>query len=375
MSIQNDTLPPGRFTLSADPSAETLLTETVKEVGEDISRLSSAPDIRSILLGGGYGRAEGGVFRSPDGASHLYNDMDFFVISKDVSAARRKKIDAELGTLRRKWAGKLGIDVDFSRARTRGSLREVSNTLMFQELQAGHRLVFGTPDAFALLPQPDFSSIPFSEGARLLMNRGAGLLLAWPLLRGKKELDGEENDFVIRNIYKAVFGCGDAMLIRRKLYCAGIEARLARLESLPDHLPEDLPGFYREALAFKSRPYRDARETLLEKWTAARSLWLRTVAAFFMGAAGENADAAAIPSAILSSSLTEEGAPLKNVLLNGIAFRLGLRGIRWFSHPRKVLLSTLYIFLLAIPGIQGYINDSIAAIDTSTWLRIWNRFN
>ncbi len=374
MSTQNDVPAPERFTLSADPSAEALLTETVKELREDIAHLPSASSIRAVLLGGGYGRAEGGVFRTPDGASHLYNDMDFFVISKNISAACRKEIDAELNTLRGKWAGKLGIDVDFSRSRTQASLRDVSHTLMFQELQAGHRLVFGTHDSFALLPKPDFSAIPFSEGARLLMNRGAGLLLAWPLLRAKKELDGEQNDFVIRNIYKAVFGCGDAMLIRRKLYCAGIEARLARLESLPD-LPEDLPALYREALAFKSRPYRDGREILLEKWTVARSLWLRTVASFFLGNASEKTDAAAIPSAILSSSLAQEGTPLKNILLNGLAFRLGLRGIRWFSHPRKVLLSNLYIFLLAIPGIQGYISDSTAAIDTSTWLRIWNRFN
>ncbi len=372
--MQNNTPDSGRFTLCADPSVEAMLTEIMKQVAEDISRLPAAGSIRSVLLGGGYGRAEGGVFRTPDGAAHLYNDMDFFVISQDISAARRKQIDAELESVRRKWAEKLGIDVDFSRARTRKSLRDVSRTLMYQELQAGHKVVFGSSDAFALLPEPDFSAIPFSEGARLLMNRGAGLLLAWNRLREKQELDGEDNDFVIRNIQKAVFGCGDAMLIRRNLYCAGLEVRLKCLESLPE-LPEDLAKYYRDALAFKSLPYREKRENLLEKWSAARSLWLRTVAAFFLGGTGEKTDASTVSSVILSSPVAEEGTPLRNFLLNGIAFRLGWREIRWLSHPRKMLLAHLYNFLLAIPGMQGYISNSTAAIDPSTWLRIWNRFN
>ncbi len=374
MSIQNNIRTPGHFTLCADPSVEAMLSETVKEVADDIAGLPSAASVRCVLLGGGYGRAEGGVFRTPDGTGHLYNDMDFFVISQEVSSARRKEIDADLVPLRRKWAEKLGIEVDFSQARTRESLRAVSRTLMYQELQAGHKLVFGADDAFALLPAPDFTAIPYSEGARLLMNRGAGLLLAWDRLREKQELDGEDNDFVIRNIFKAVFGCGDAMLIRRNLYCAGLEARLERLESLPE-LPDDLAKFYRDALSFKSLPYREKRECLLEKWSAARSLWLRTVAAFFLGGTGEKTDVAAVPSVIHSSPVIEEGTPLRNFLLNGIAFRLGLRGLRWFSHPRRILLENLYVFLLANPGMQGYITNSTAAIDTSTWLRIWNRFN
>ena len=373
MSMQNNSPDTTRFTLCADPSVEAMLAETMRQVADDISRLPSAPYIRSVLLGGGYGRAEGGVFRTGNGDARLYNDLDFFVISQDVSSACRKQIDAELKPIRKKWADRVGIDVDFSRARTRKSLRQVSRTLMYQELQAGHRLIFGEPDAFALLPEPDFASIPFSEGARLMLNRGAGLLMAWNRLQEKQDLGDDDIDFVIRNIYKTVFGSGDALLIRRKQYCAGTEARLKRLESLSD-LPENLAGFYKDALAFKSLPYREPRERLLEKWNAARSLWIQTLEAFLVNETGEKMDKSEVRAGILSSRLLSEGNFLRNVLLNLIAFRLGLKGIRWLSHPRRVLLSHLYDFLLAIPGEQGYIKSN-TDISSNVWLRIWDRFN
>lgn len=233
-----------RHTFNGDARAEKKIDGALAQLR---AALESAPEkqlIRAVLLGGGYGRGEGGA--TADG--ELSNDLDFFVVPQ--SGARR--LDAEFWEriaepLRRD----LGIDVDFYAVPDSRWLAKNAETLMVRELAAGHEIVFGDASVEADLPPQPWSDIPRDEGARLFLNRGAGLLLA----RLETQKNTPDRLFIFRNIIKSALGCGDAILIARHAYRrTGTERAEALAQiSVPDGLTEK----YRAALAWKYRPALD----------------------------------------------------------------------------------------------------------------------
>jgi hypothetical protein len=84
-------------------------------------------------------------------------------------------------------------------------------TMMWQELKHGHRVVFGPENILGLLPDFDLNNMPHEELAKLMLNRGTGLLLARQRMN-KAELKSDDVDFIARNIWKAIMACGDAYL-------------------------------------------------------------------------------------------------------------------------------------------------------------------
>ena len=79
-----------RFTLDGSPELEQHLSALCQRVGERIRAMIPAGDLEGVLLGGGYGRGEGGVLRSV-GRDLPYNDLEFYVFVKGsgVLADRR----------------------------------------------------------------------------------------------------------------------------------------------------------------------------------------------------------------------------------------------------------------------------------------------
>ena len=66
-----------RYTMTADPDVKSVLDCFLPAVSAEIDALQ-LPKLRAVVLGGGYGRGEGGVRHTPEGG-RLYNDLDFFV--------------------------------------------------------------------------------------------------------------------------------------------------------------------------------------------------------------------------------------------------------------------------------------------------------
>ena len=60
-----------------------LLGDALKNIGAEVEALR-LPKLSAVVLGGGYGRGEGGVLRTEHG-DHLYNDLDFFVFADGTS--------------------------------------------------------------------------------------------------------------------------------------------------------------------------------------------------------------------------------------------------------------------------------------------------
>lgn len=270
------------------PAADRLVDDAIRAIGAEIDALA-IPRLLGVVLGGGYARGEGGVIlrasrasqvpspksqdpgRVPDGQPAtcdlrpatpeepaLSNDLDFYVVAEDgASPADLAAIAAALRPVSEKWTARLGVDVDFSPPKTPWRIRHDEERLMIQELVHGYCDVAGRPGAelFRDVASRDPSALPAMEAVRLLVNRGAGLLLAAE--------PGAEPGFVARNINKAILGCGDARLIARGGYRWRAEERA---EALGDPL-------YAAAVAWKFRP---SPEPVCD-WETARDIWLAAV--------------------------------------------------------------------------------------------------
>jgi len=80
-----------------------------------LATITDIDHVRALILGGGYGRDEGGVLISK-GKEYTFNDYDFFVIIDQVSQRIKKRIDRQFHDLHKKLTPVIGIDVDFGPA-------------------------------------------------------------------------------------------------------------------------------------------------------------------------------------------------------------------------------------------------------------------
>ena len=330
-------------TTDRDPLVESLLARTVPEIAAEAGN-SGIPELAGICLGGGYGRGEGGVYRDSGGAPHLYNDLDFFVFTAGASRRRRREIDLRLEPVAHRWTEALGVDVDFGPAKNVGALRRVARTLMYQELKHGHWQVWGEGDVLSRLPALGAEELPPLEGARLLLNRGMGLLLA-----AERPCDGAEDvNFILRNLNKAVLGSADALLIGAGRYRYRAEERLAAFEALAAErgMTPEWPERYARALAFKARPDSRAPEDWDAAWDAARRFWCGSVA----GIAGLPADCPPedVVHALHRKGGLHGGKGLGNCLNWVRKTRAPGGAVReWFDAPELRMLYRLYRLLAA----------------------------
>jgi len=329
----------GTYTLVPSPRVAEVLDRALAGIAADIGALK-LPGLRAVVLGGGYGRGEGGVLHTAAGDA-LYNDLDFFVFASGAGRALRVRIDGALRELAGPWAGKLGVAVDFSPVKNCGALKKVARTLMFQELLRGWKPVWGTPELEKWIPAREPRELPFSEAARLLLNRGMGLVFAGEYLK-KGDPDA---DFIVRNMNKALLGAGDALLIASGEYRWRGEERAAHFRSRAarENMPAEYVSLYEKAFRFKLEPLPVLPEDPRSEWRKCREFYLDAV----RRAAGvqRNAD---VPGG-LSRRAADEGS-LKE-LLRWARRTLGLRpGRAMFEPPVVTLLGRVFELLAGAEG-------------------------
>jgi hypothetical protein len=105
---------PARYIIEDEPALTGVLDAFLVELAKDLARQAWWRPAHALVLAGGYGRGEGGVFRTADGApAALYNDLEFYLLlasPADEAAAAAWCHGWEIaGTAR------LGIDVEFKR--------------------------------------------------------------------------------------------------------------------------------------------------------------------------------------------------------------------------------------------------------------------
>ena len=286
----------GRHVAGEMPELERLVDGACAEIGREIASLR-VPRLAGVVLGGGYGRGEGGAesveLKTENGElkieNALSNDLDFFAITEDGApeAEAVAAIGKALEPVSKRWSEKLGVDVDFA-VKTPWRLKHDEERLMVQELVRGYCDVSGAKGEtlFAGIERRPAESVPWMEAARLLMNRGRGLLLAKCRSESAerkidgssavgRRLSGAELDFVNRNINKCVLGAGDARLVARHAYSWRAEERAAALGD----------ALYSAAVEWKFRP----KEEAVCGWDEARDAWLAALGEVGGCGAGEKA--------------------------------------------------------------------------------------
>src|SRR3954470_4678736 len=104
--------PTARFTLDGDGALEARLGRLCDSVRLGVTRVVPAARLEGILLGGGYGRGEGGVLRTAAG-DRPYNDLEFYVLLRGHRVVNEWRHRKCLERLAHHLTAEAGIEVEF----------------------------------------------------------------------------------------------------------------------------------------------------------------------------------------------------------------------------------------------------------------------
>lgn len=273
---------PPRFTVDGSAELEAHLARTCERIAAGVRGLVPSQKLEALLLGGGYGRGEGGVLQTEAG-DQPYNDLEFYVCINGNRHWNERRFGHALHVLGEILTPQAGIEVEF-RITSLAELRQGGVSMFSYDLVSGHRWLVGDESLLEECRHHlDAEDIPLAEATRLMMNRCSGLLLAAERL-GRTQFTAADADFVARNIAKAQLGAGDAMLTAYGQYHWSVRERQRRFERLVhcERLPwlSELVQHHAEGTEFKLHPHRNvtSREALAERHTLVtglcREVWL-----------------------------------------------------------------------------------------------------
>lgn len=358
-----------RFTVDGSAELEQLLEKWCAEFTEDVRRIIPASVLDAIVLGGGYGRGEGGVLRTPEGEK-AYNDLEFYIFVRGPLLWRERQFRHKLSEVAHRWSEKTGVEFE-SKLLTLEKIRRAPVSMFYCDLVVGHHWLFGGEGEFKDCDHHRAAHrIPLHEATRLLMNRASGLLFAQVT---------DDPDFIRRNISKAQLALGDVVLAAFGRYhssCRERHRRLQKLESLP--FPQ-LLRHHETGVEFKLHPFvsNEPLETLRAELTQVRDLaghiflWLeqRRLETSFES----HRDYALSPV-----RKHPDNRALRNALINLRAF-----GRPATRYPRERLLESLALLLWTpepLAHLDKLQRDLLSHETTfpglvAAYRKIWNRFN
>jgi hypothetical protein len=274
--------PDQRFTIDGSARLEAFLAQSCASARDAVLGLLPDCRIEALVLGGGYGRGEGGVLSTASG-DQPYNDLEFYLFLRGNRLLNERLYRCPLLELAEALTRSTGVHVEF-KIESLPRMRATGPTMFSYDLVSRHVVMLGGEETFEGCEHHlDPAAIPASEATRVLFNRCSGLLLARERLR-QETITAEDADFVGRNLAKAQLALGDAVLTICGLYhwsCRERHARLRRLQ-LPNPLPWFRPVVHHHGLGalFKLHPQqeKDGRAGFLRRWEEiqdlAGSVWL-----------------------------------------------------------------------------------------------------
>ena len=381
-----------RFTIDGSPALESHLAQTCDQVLAGVRQLVPAAQLDGVLLGGGYGRGEGGVLKTPAG-DQPYNDLEFYVFLRGNAILAERKYRLPLHELGESLSPAAGLEVEF-KVLTLDKLRRSGPSMFYYDLVAGHRWQQGDDTLLAGCEQHhDAARIPLYEATRLLMNRCSGLLYSAERLE-RPVFGPDEADFIGRNLAKAQLAFGDVLLTAHGQYHWSCQERHQRLaqwcaalapekNSFPAETALKILAQHETGVDFKLHPRRstESRESLAARHQELSALgqtlwlWLETKR---LG----NAFASAREYAATPLNLCPETSGLRNRLVNARAFGVG--ALTDARYPRERLFRALALLLwepAALTGLRGLVQSALRTTAgdrpglTAAYAGLWGRFN
>lgn len=337
-----------RFTLDGSPALEEHLTRACARIAAGIRGLIPTSKLEAVLLGGGYGRGEGGVLRTPAG-DRPYNDLEFYVCIRGNRHLNELRFGRAMHVLGEILTPQAGVEVEF-KITSRQELARARPSMYSYDLVMGHRLLAGEAVALAGCDHHrNAESIPLAEATRLMMNRCTGLLLARERLEAPV-FSPTAADFVARNIAKAQLALGDAVLAARGRYHWSVCERKHALHRLDPSaaMPwiDEVRRHHAAGVEFKLRPARStaARETLARTHRQVSALAQRVWLWLEEHRLGVRL-ATARDYAMSSIDKCPEAAGGRNALINLKLFGARVSPGSAIVHPRNRVLNTLPLLL------------------------------
>ena len=338
----------GRYFPGDHPELAAKLHGYLAQLAASLGGQAFAGKVAFLLLAGGYGRGEGGVFRASDAAPpELYNDLEFYLVLRDASAAGEARHWCHAESHRGEEAA--GIEVEF-KILTLAELQDASPSIFYYDLLAAHHLVWGDAALVEALPGRlrDPALIPAHEATRLLFNRGTGLYFCKRQFAGSGErLD---SGFIERNHAKARLALADAVLALNGRHHHSCRVRHERLAEPLARTPPNwsqLVAWHEGAVEFKLHPRHEhpPHEILIQRqneltaaWTLV-FLWLESIR---LGQAFRTVE----DYAASKRRLFPEFPPMRNWLLHlRDRLRRGRPPRGWFDYPRAALQRALTLLL------------------------------
>jgi hypothetical protein len=379
-----------RFTRDGGIELEQHLAVTCEKIAAGLRGLIPARKLEAVLLGGGYGRGEGGVLQTPAGA-RPYNDLEFYVCLGGNRHWNEQRFGRALHVLGEILTPQAGVEVEF-KITSLHEFRRNSVSMFSYDLVMGHRWLMGDERLLAgCSHHRDAERIPFIEATRLMMNRCSGLLFSASRLE-QSDFTPADADFVCRNIAKAKLALGDALLVMRHEYHWSVRERHARIVALDPAAAMpwliDVRRHHDAGCEFKLHPVRSSasREALAVEHRyvteLARQVWLwieqQRMCARFESARGYAESAL---------SKVRDSSRRRNVLVNfrALGFRPLLEG-RVTRHPRERILNVLALLLwertsLGAPDILHFVQRELQTDATrfpalvQAYRELWSKVN
>lgn len=372
-----------RYSASGSSAFEESLSRMLSGIKAAFEQKIPQSLISALVLGGGYGRGEGGVLAQNE-TEKPYNDLDFFVFTKDINPLQKRSLMNALQILHEELSEQYGIDVDFSVPQRASKLPHMKISQMYFDLRNGHRVVQGNPRILAALPNWTKAELPLTEALRLLLNRAMGLYFAQEKLAAEDA--AHELDFINRNIHKAFQAIAEAILIAESNYDSSVSVRaeLIRNTDISSYcassslLPEML-----KAMEFKLKPHipEFSFEVLQNRLELAiRSLQEVYYALWTKELNTPIHDYDSLAGALESST---NRFSVKNFLLNARDFRLRRFSVAAYGrYPRYRLYLALPYFLFQQSSGSVDITDILGCGPNTefeqlkaSFIKLWQRYN
>lgn len=374
-----------RFTRDGSDALEARLTALCGEVADGLRSLVPPPLIEALVLGGGYGRGEGGVLRTPGGDAP-YNDFEFFVFLRGPAWPNERRYAHRLHELGEALSPKAGMDVEFKIV-SRTAFRAAAVNMFYYDLVMGHRCVIGDESIFRDCDHHrNATGIPTGEAVRLLFNRCSGLLFSKERLQ-RREFTAADADFVCRNLAKAKLAFGDAWLASQGHYHWSCRERHERLATLASSAPlaESLLAAHAEGVEFKLHPRvsTETHDELVRQWeSVTRTAW--TVWQDLARRQGGEEFATPAEYAASHAVLCPGSPGWRNRLVHAkhFGFKAALERMSG-RYPRERLFRSLAVLLWGQPEaggtalVQGLLRTEAADFPglIAAYRDWWNRFN
>jgi hypothetical protein len=269
---------PERYTLDGDTAVEDRIARDQALIAAAVQEAVGPPGFRALVLMGGYGRGEGG-YRQGEAGPEPYNDYDYFVVVRGLGRRARRGLQSLLAQRAEALERDVGVEVDFALL-AEERLPAAEYSLMNAEMLWGHRVIAGDPHVLSGMPPMPFSGLPLGEFTRLMLNRGALLLMNQQRLNGEGPLDAQAQEVFFKYLFKAVLACGDARLTGPRQYHPSYVTKLYRLRSMEQQLGSRFLDLYR--MAWESKFHPDYGQYLAEvpaEWQQrVVGAWLETLA-------------------------------------------------------------------------------------------------